>query len=277
MKTITHALVRKLFPKRKPWCYKGNFGKLLVIGGSRMYSGSPALAALAAVRAGTDLVTVAAPKRAADIIAGFGPDIITSPLKGDYINAWHLNGLLKLSEKSNTAVIGGGMERNRQTIDCVARFLKAAKVPCVVDADAVYAAAKKPDVLKKGFVLTPHSYEFWALSGRKPSHDIRERAKQVAALSRKLGCTVLLKGHVDAVSDGKRIAVSRTGSPFMTKGGTGDTLAGLAGALLARGADPFDAACAAAWINGKAGELAAKEYGEGLMAMDLVGKIHKAL
>ena len=88
MKSVDRKQVKALFPKRADWCHKGYFGKLLIIGGNSMYSGSPALAAMAAIRSGTDLVTVAAPRRVADIIAGFGPDIITYPLKGDQLSAW---------------------------------------------------------------------------------------------------------------------------------------------------------------------------------------------
>ena len=169
------------------------------------------------------------------------------------------------------------MGRNAQVFGFVPRFLKSVKAPCVIDADAIYAFARRPVRMKAGCVFTPHSYEFSVLSGTRPSESIKKRSEQVKALAKKLGATVLLKGHADVISDGKNIAVNRTGSPCMTKGGTGDTLAGILGGLMARGVGQFDAACAAAWINGKAGEIAAKEHGEGLMAMDVANNIHKAI
>jgi len=92
-----------------------------------------------------------------------------------------------------------------------------------------------------------------------------------------LNCIIALKGHVDVISDGKKVAVNKTGNPFMTVGGTGDTLTGICGALLARGVEPFEAACAACYINGSAGDLAAKEFKEGLMASDLINEIPKII
>ncbi|MEE9406413.1 MAG: NAD(P)H-hydrate dehydratase [Candidatus Aenigmarchaeota archaeon] len=277
MKAISRQFVRGLFKKRRPWCHKGDFGHLLVIGGSKLYSGSPALAAMGAIKVGADLVLVAAPKRAADIIAGLGPDMITYPLKGDYVNAWHLKELLKFSEKADAVVMGGGMGKNAHVFGFVPRFLKSVKVPCVVDADAIHAFSKRPVTLRGGCVFTPHSHEFFILSGTKPSEKIKKRTEQVKALAKKLNATVLLKGHIDVISDGRQAAINKTGNPCMTKGGTGDTLVGILGGLLARGTGSFDAACASAWINGRAGDIAAKEFGEGLMAMDVVNNIHKVI
>jgi hydroxyethylthiazole kinase-like uncharacterized protein yjeF len=277
MKNIDRQFVKSIFRKRQPWCHKGDFGHLLVIGGSRVYSGAPALAAMSAIRVGTDLVTVAAPKRASDIIAGFGPDMITCPLKGDFINIWHIKELLSLADNADAVVLGGGMESNAQTFGFVSKFLKSVKAPCVIDADAIHAFAKNPVQMKAAKIFTPHSHEFLLLSGAKPSEKIQKRAEQVKSLAKELNATVLLKGHIDIISDGVQAAANRTGNPCMTKGGTGDTLSGITGGLLARGAKPFDAACAAAWINGKAGDIAEKEYGESLMAIDVANSIHKAI
>ena len=270
-------LLRKLYGKRSPWSHKGNFGKLLIIGGSRRYSGSPALAAIAAMKSGADLVTVAGPKRSADIVASFSPDLITEPLNGDYLNPWHLKAALSLSESADAVVIGGGMEKNTQTLKFVAEFLKRVKKPCVVDADGIYAVARYPAIARNSFVLTPHSHEFSILAGERPKPDMKRRTVLVKGFAKKLNSVILLKGYRDVISDGGNLCINRTGSPFMTKGGTGDTLAGICGALLARKADPFLAACASAYINGKAGDLAARKYGESLTAMDLLEEIHRIL
>ena len=122
-----------------------------------------------------------------------------------------------------------------------------------------------------------HSKEFELLSGVKPDQKMITRLEQVRDLAKKLGCTVLLKGHIDVISDGKDIATNQTGNPCMTKGGTGDTLAGIAGTFLAQGRSALLAGCAAAYINGLAGDLAANKLGEGLMAMDLVNAIPRIL
>jgi len=274
---ITKSFIRKLYPKRKPWAHKGEFGKLLVIGGSRMYSGSPALAALAALRSGCDLVTIAAPQRAADIIAGFGPDLITYPLRGERLNPWHLKECLELTKNATAVVIGGGVGRHPQTLGFVQHFLAKLNLPCVIDADGLYAISQLNIKPKPSTLLTPHAREFEILSGTPPDQKMSRRAEQVKELAAKLGCVILLKGHIDIISDGTSIATNQTGTPYMTKGGTGDTLAGIAGAFLARGRSPLMSGCAAAYINGLAGSLAAKKFGEGLMAMDLINTIPEIL
>lgn len=277
MKTVSKTPIKKLYIKRPKWCHKGNYGKLLIIGGSKKYSGSPALASLAAIKSGVDLVTTVCPKRAADIVAGFSPDLIAHPLKGDYINPSHLREVLDLAKNQDAVVIGGGLERNIHTLDFVLKFLEKITIPCVIDADAIHAFRNNLGLLKSNFVLTPHSYEFSILSNTMPKNVIKKRAALVKKLASKTGATILLKGCIDVISDGKKTVLNKTGCPEMTKGGTGDTLAGICGALLARGATPLEAACGAAYINGKAGELAAKEFGESMLAMDIVNNIYKIL
>ena len=273
MKTVSKKLIKKIFKPREKWSHKGDFGSLLVIGGSKRYSGSPTFNALAAYRTGVDLVTIAAPRRAADIIASFSPDLITYPLDGDYLNERHLDDIFVLAEDSNAVAIGGGLERNEETLTTVKRILKGLTSPCVIDADAIHAVAKDKKVLRKNFILTPHSHEFYVLTGKKPGTDIKKRTQLVKKEASKLGCIILLKGYIDIISDGKQVTINKTGNPFLTVGGTGDTLTGICGALLARGIDPFEAACAACYINGKAGDRATKKFGEGLMASDLIIEI----
>jgi hydroxyethylthiazole kinase-like uncharacterized protein yjeF len=275
LRTVVHRDVKRIYKPRAQWSHKGDFGKLLVIGGSSMYSGSPALAALAAIKSGTDLVTVAAPERAADIAASFSPDMITYPLKGSHFSRKHIREVLALAKGSDAAVIGGGLGRGKETIAAVSAFLTKTSIPVVVDADAIYALKGKGG--NPNFVITPHSYEFYVIAGREPSYGINERSELVKTLATRLNSTVLLKGSFDVISDGREISVNRTGNPCMTKGGTGDTLAGICGALLARKANPFDAASAAAFINGAAGDLASREFGESLFATDLINSIHKVI
>jgi NAD(P)H-hydrate epimerase len=271
---VNKSILKKIYKKRKSWAHKYDFGHLLVIGGSKHYSGSPAFNALAALRAGVDLVTIVAPERAANIIASFKPDLIAYPLKGDYINKKHLSKLLEFTKNKTAVVIGGGMCRRKETFETITTYLKKIKIPCVVDADAIHAIARNKNVVRgKNLVLTPHSYEFYVLSGIEVSTNLDERIRTVKEVANKFKTTILLKGHVDIISDGNKVAVNKTGCPYMTAGGMGDTLAGICGALLARGISCFDAACAAAYINGKAGELAAKKYGESTIASDLIEEI----
>jgi len=277
MKTVNKKLIKKIFKPREKWSHKGNFGSLLVIGGSERYSGSPTFNALAAYRTGVDLVTIAALRRAADIIASFSPDLITYPLEGDYLNETHLDDIFVLARSSDAVAIGGGLERNKKTLTTVKKILKKLTLPCVIDADAIHAVATNKKVLRKNFVIMPHSNEFFVLTGKKPGTNLKKRVNLVKREASKLNCIIVLKGYVDVISDGKKVAINKTGNPFMTVGGTGDTLTGICGALLARKVDPFNAACAACFINGKAGDLAAKKFGEGLMASDLIDEIPKVI
>ncbi|MDI6798389.1 MAG: NAD(P)H-hydrate dehydratase [Candidatus Aenigmarchaeota archaeon] len=278
MEVVRASILKKIYKKRDPWSHKYNFGHLLVIGGSKHYSGSPALNALAALRAGVDLVTIVAPERAANIIASFLPDLIAYPLKGDYLCGEHLDEIVKLTHNKNAVVIGGGLTREREVLETVVEYLERIDLPCVIDADAIHAVATKKEVIKnKNAVLTPHSHEFLVLSGIQVSKDLSQRIKAVKETAERLKTTILLKGHVDVISNGKEVALNKTGSPFLTKGGMGDTLAGICGALLARGNDCFTSACASAYINGLAGEIAAKKLRESITATDLIASIHEAI
>lgn len=277
MENVDKKLLKKIYKPREKWSHKGNFGRLLVIGGSKRYSGSPTFNALAAYRTGVDLVTVAAPRRPADIIASFLPDLITYPLDGDYLNESHLDDIFILVEDSDAVVIGGGLERNQETLITVRKILKGLTLPCVIDADAIHAIREEKKILRDNFIVTPHSNEFYVLTGKKPEPDEKKRIALVKEAASNMDCIIILKGHVDVISDGRRVAVNKTGNPYMTKGGTGDTLAGICGALLARKVNPFEAACAACFINGLAGDLAAKKFEEGLMASDLLNEISNVI
>src|SRR3989338_3635761 len=189
MDYINKSILKRIYRKRGSWCHKGDFGSLLVIGGSKLYSGSPAFNALAAMRSGCDLVTVIAPERAANIIASFSPDLITYPLKGDYVNSAHLKDIEELLEGKNALVIGGGAGRGRETLIAINRILSKTNIPCVIDADAIHAVAKK--TVRKNFVITPHAREFFALTGMKVKNDINDRNEKVKKAASHLGCTIL--------------------------------------------------------------------------------------
>ena len=273
MVEINKSILKKVFKKRRDWSYKYDYGSLLIIGGSNLYHGSPALAGLVALRSGVDLVTIVAPERAADLIASFSPDLITYPLEGDYIEKKHIPTVMRFCENKTAVIIGGGMCREKKILTAIRELLKRIDLPTVVDADAIHAIARNKKLIKKNFILTPHTHEFYVLTGKKPNEKLKERIELVKKASSLMKSTILLKGFIDVISDGKRTAINRTGNQFMTKGGTGDILAGICGSLLAQGVNCFDAACAAAFINGKAGDLAAKNRKQGLLATDLIEKI----
>ncbi len=285
---VDKKILKKLFPLRPDGVYfpKYSFGLLLVIGGGEFYSGSPALSAMAAFATGVDMVQVVAPQRAADIVASFSPNLCAFPLEGTMLEKKHLATLMTFTQsakqvaKGNAAVlIGGGMGRSEQTKETILEYLSQIDIPAVIDASAIYALEKNPEIIKgKPFIITPHSFEFFVLTKKeiyKNSHEEKiEIVKQEAA---RLQTTILLKDKPDIISNGKEVALNKGGSPYMSVGGTGDTLAGICGALMARQIDPFEVGQAAAFISGKAGELAGSEMKEGLLPTDIINVIPKVL
>ncbi|MGB9847928.1 MAG: NAD(P)H-hydrate dehydratase [Minisyncoccia bacterium] len=267
--------LKKYYPKRKKWVHKGDFGYVLIVAGSERFTGSPIFNGVAALRAGADLVTIVGHQRAMDVVASFLPDLITYPLDGE-LHIKHVPKILELAKNFDALIIGGGLKRDKKTYKAIREIIKKINLPMVIDAEAIRAVAEDKKILKnKMAVLTPHSEEFRILTGEKVSNNLKERKEKVKKWAKKLKTVILLKGNIDIISDGEKVFLNKTGSPFMTKGGFGDTLTGICGALLARGVFPFEAAKVAAFINGKAGEIAAKKYGEGVMASDIFELIEK--
>lgn len=274
MKTISKKILKVFYKKRKKDSKKGDFGKLLIIGGSEKYSGAPALnalSALASLRSGVDVVEVAAPKRAADIIAKFSPNIITVPLDGNFFSLKHIRIILEESKNKNAFVIGAGLGKNPKTEKFVIEYLKNVEINGVIDAEAILFYEKYKNIDLSKFVFTPHSGEFTRLTKIKLPNNLEEKIKIVKEYAMKLNTTILLKGNTDIISNCEKTVVNKTGTPYMTKGGTGDCLAGILGSLIAQKPLLFEAACAAAFINGKAGELTKKK--SSLLATDLIEKI----
>jgi len=169
---VKPEILEKIYRPRAAGAHKYDFGHLLVVGGSKLYSGSPALNALAAYRTGVDLVTVVAPQRAADIVATFSPDLITYPVTGDHFQPAHLEEVVSLLDQKTALVIGGGMGREKGTLEFVKQFLLQVELPVVVDADAIYAAAEiKDQLVGKPLVFTPHAHEFSVLTGEESAPD----------------------------------------------------------------------------------------------------------
>jgi len=283
---VTKSILKSIYKPRPQDAKKYDFGLLLVIGGSEFYSGSPALASLAAFKAGCDMVRIIAPKRAADIIASFSPILAAYPLAGDWLEKKHVTTLLAMAESAKSVsygktalVIGGGMGRSQETQEAILEFLSTNTLPAVIDADAIHALVKDPSVVKgENSIITPNTFEFYILTGKEVYKlPDEEKIKIVQEQAERFKTTILLKGRTDIISDGKEIAVNKTGGPYLAKGGTGDSLSGLAGAFLARGIDAFTAAQAAAYVNGLSGELAAKKFGESLVATDLIESIYEVI
>ena len=258
-----------LMGKRSRESHKGDSGRVLVIGGGP-YTGAPALTALAALRAGADIVTVAAPAEAARVISCFSPNLIVRELSSDHLTPQDLPMLQDLIPAHDVVVMGMGLGRHPDTGDALASIIPLAE-KAVIDADALL-----PGLPLKG-IITPHAGEFQRLSGLSLADmDWRERMEPLKGYARERKVIVLLKGKVDLITDGELIRANTTGNPGMTVGGTGDVLAGIAAAFYAR-TSALRAANAAAFVNGRAGDLVYAERGFGMLATDLVEKIPLAM
>ena len=244
--------------------HKGDFGRLLVVGGSETFSGAPTLVAQAALRTGVDLAYVAAPEKTAYAISSLSPDLITIKLEGRHLNPNNLETLKPYVEVSDAVVLGPGLglhPETREAVKDVVETVEKSRKPLLLDADGLKSFAEFKRKLDVPLVLTPHAGEYAILTGKKPPEPLLEKALQVQRTATTLNATVLLKGPVDVVSDGKRVKLNFTGNPGMTVGGTGDVLSGITGAFLAQKADCFEAAVAAAFVNGAVGTLSSKNWG----------------
>jgi len=272
--------VQMVVKPRLPTAHKGDFGRLLVIGGSEVFSGAPALVASAAYRTGVDLVHIAAPSKTAYAISSMSPDYMTIKLEGDHLNPPNATALASYLKKSTAVAMGPGLGLHKETKEFVREMIRNAemvKTPLLLDADALKAFAEFKRRVKAPLVLTPHAGEYRILTGSNVADDIAKRAAEVQKTAKELNAVILLKGNTDIISDGERIKFNFTGNPGMTVGGTGDVLSGIVAAFLAQGVDAFEAAVAAAFINGAAGDFTASEKGFHMVATDLLDWIPKVM
>ena len=265
---------------RPPEAHKGDFGRLLIIGGSETFSGAPTLTALAALRTGVDLAYIATPRDTAYAISSISPNLITLKLEGHHLSIRNLSMIRSYMEKATALVIGPGLGLHRETekaVDEIIRFAEERKIPILLDADGLKAFASFKRRLETPAVLTPHLGEYVVLTGEKPPSDLEKRSEHVRKTAENINAVILLKSHTDIISDGFRIKFNFTGNPGMTVGGTGDVLSGIVAALLAQGVDPFEAAVAGAFINGAAGDFVRAEKGYHMVATDLIDWIPKIM
>ncbi len=266
-----------LYPTPKPDSHKGDNGSLLIVAGGP-FTGAPALVAMGALGMGADLVHIATPALAAQIVAGYSPNFIVHPLVGHRLLNEDVELIVELASKAHALAIGPGLGDAPGTLASVRNIVKAVDLPTVIDADAIRAIGQEPTLLPhRRAVATPHAREFTLLTGKKLPDSLEDRAKMVQDAAKALGITILLKGHVDIVSDGARTKFNYTGNAGMTVGGTGDVLCGAVGGLLSKGAAPFDAARIGAFSNGYAGDLAFKVKSYGLTATDVADNLGRVL
>ena len=266
------ADVRRVVKARGRFSSKRDFGSLLIVGGSDVYSGAPALAGMAALRAGVGLSIIAAPKSVAATIRGYSPNLIVHSLNSDVVTSEEIEQLSRLLAASDALVLGPGIGRHTETAQAIPQIIKEARKigkPILIDADAIRALTQAKELLDK-VLITPHAGEFKAISGLEAPELWRGRLPICRKFALEHGCVLLLKGHDTIVTDGSRAKVNHTGNTGMATAGAGDVLSGIIGAFLAQGTEPFSAAVAGAYIHGVAGDIVCRQKGLHMVASDLI-------
>ncbi len=271
-----------LYPRPRIDQHKGEGGVVLVIGGGP-YTGAPAVAGLAALRAGADIAIVLTPRSAWSVVASYSPNLIVRPLNNDMLdftdpaNRVALNQWLK---KADAVLVGSGVGLSELAFKSVHHAVERALaegVPVVADAEAIPALAAKPELVREGVLVSAHAREFESLTGDRLPEALDARAALASAHAMKRGAAFIVKGPTDVIAAGERVKFNATGHPAMSVAGTGDVLAGVATALLAKHMRPFDAGRVAAYMTGKAGEIAADESSFGLVATDVMEALPRVL
>ena len=271
--TIDSEFVLKVVPPRRKDAHKRMNGTVCVVGGSRLYHGAPFLCASGAMRSGVDLVFIAVPASIATPIRALSPDFIVVPLPDSKLTRGNVSKLMAWVPEVDTFAVGPGLGPQKgESVAQALNQMKGEGRSLVVDADALRHEVL-PSLKKANSVVTPHAREFERLFGERLPDDLDGRIQVVSSKAKEAGVTVLLKGPTDVISDGAKVGLNDTHSPAMTVGGTGDVLTGITAGLAAKKVPPFEAACAAAFINGAAGVEAVKQLGLHITASDVANQI----
>lgn len=283
---MTQSAIRDLFPDRKPSSHKGTFGHAGIIAGSPGKTGAASLAAQAALRIGTGLVTVATPESANVSLEAKTLEVMTMPMPETHEHTLSLASLPLLKDFAHTrdAIgIGPGLTTQTETVQLIHALLSGIDRPCVIDADALNALAGHTDFLRtcrSTPILTPHPGEMARLLGTTSTQEINADRLTIAKnFAQAHSCVLVLKGARTIVAgpDGQ-VAICPTGNPGMATAGMGDVLTGMITGLLAQGLPAMLAAKAGVFLHGLAGDLAAKDFGHaGLIARDLLNHIPQAI
>ena len=279
LKELNHETVLSILPDRDPYAHKGKFGKLLLLCGSRGYTGAAALAVMGALRSGAGLVFLGVPESIYAIEAVKLTEAIVFPLpdEGGKLSAAAIPEILERLPKLDAVLIGPGLGQSEGTTEVAKAVLQSFAGPVVVDADGINVLSRHKDILRgrtAPTILTPHDGEFARLGGVISD----DRTASARTLAGDLGSIVLLKGHETVITDGEIVYVNHTGNPGMAVGGSGDVLAGIIVSLLGQGIKPLEAAACGAWLHGAAGDRCADKLGQyGMLPSDMVEALPRLL
>lgn len=271
MKILDHKAVLSYLPDRKADSYKGDYGRILLLCGSRGYTGAAALAAMGALRSGAGLVFLGVPESiyAIEAVKLTEPIVFPLPEQDGKLSAEAIPEILQRLPQMDAVLIGCGLGQSEDTFAVTKAVLEYATCPVILDADGINVIAAHRDILRERHaptILTPHAGEFARLG-----YPGSNRSAEAVSFAREYGCILLLKGNQTLVTDGQTCYQNPTGNPGLATGGSGDVLAGIIVSLVGQGIEPLTATACGAWLHGAAGDLRAKEIGQyGMLPSDLL-------
>ena len=278
MMQLNHEQVLSILPDRAADTHKGDFGKILLLCGSKGYTGAAYLAAMGALRSGAGLVFLGVPESiyAIEAIKLNEAIVFSLPEEDGKLSADAVPAILERLPKMDAVLIGPGLGQSNGVLQVVKAILEQTDCPVVLDADGINLIAGHKDIVRgrtNPTILTPHAGEFGRLGGNP-----EERTVAAEAMAKDLGCILLLKGHHTVITDGGTTYINTTGNPGMAVGGSGDMLAGIITALLGQGIAPLEAAACGAWLHGAAGDICAAEIGQyGMLPTDMLNVLPRLL
>ena len=276
---LDHQAVLKLLPDRKPFSHKGDYGRILLLCGSRGYTGAAALAARGALRCGAGLVYLGVPESIYEIEARKLDEPIVFPLpdEGGMLASSAAQIVSEKLKNMDAVLIGPGLGQSAGTLAVLKTVLAEFSGPVLVDADGINLLAAHKDLLRgraHPTILTPHDGEFSRIGGALTEN----REECAMRFAREEGCILLLKGHRTVITDGNVCYRNCTGNPGMAVGGSGDVLAGMIVSLLGQGIEPLAATACAAWLHGAAGDRCAQTLGQyGMLPSDMLQELPRLM
>jgi len=273
---FTQLAVKQFLPQRKQHSHKGANGKVVIVGGSLEYHGSPLLSGLAALRSGCDMVFLIVPESIHMVIRAFLPDFIVRTYPGEALSMKSISPILESVDECDVLLLGPGLGHRKETRDSAIEILTHVTKPIVIDAQAILPYSAYKTFKSPGVIFTPHVNELERLMDNFLKKETLEENLQ--AFCRLYNYNVLLKGYQDLIvtQDGK-LSKNETGNPGMTCGGTGDVLAGVVAGLLSQKLNVFEAMHLGAYVVGKAGDMLYSEKGYGYIAHEVADRVANAL
>lgn len=279
MKSLSRETVLDILPDRDVLAHKGDFGRILLLCGSRGYTGAAYLAAMGALRSGAGLVYLGVTESiyAIEAVKLNEPIVFPLPDEGGMLAVSAVEQIRELLPKMDAVLVGPGLGQSKGTLAALKTVLREFGGPVVLDADGINLLARHKYLLRgrtAPTVLTPHEGEFARLAGQITP----DRQTAAEMLAREMGCIVVLKGHGTIITDGVVCYQNTTGNPGMAVGGSGDVLAGMITSLLGQHIAPMDAAAAGVWLHGAAGDRCAEKLGQyAMLPTDLLEELPRLM